>query len=962
MEQGGVAMKKILIFCAALVLALALPLSAAGRKLDAAVSAGPAVKTTLDFESSPGIALGSGGPDGYGYMWIDSDTAGGPAFEWVGITAMEGGSGTNTGIAGDDTMDVINMSPFGFPFYEGSFDVINVSSNGFLSFSYYGYSYPTNLPLPDSNITDGLFLFWDDLDLRIEGSIWYWYDSANARFIVEFYDVLHFGTGGPYSFEVILHADGTILFQYLDMNTPTNSSTIGIQGADGSSNYFLEYYSNGAPFANEVHDSLAIRFAYQKLEHDVKPLNIITPIANVDPGGVIDIEANILNYGLNPESFDVGAEVESSGVVIYQCFEHVSDLDPSEVTAVVFSDPWFVPAGEGLSYDVTVYTMLLGDMNNANDTISLTTRAVTTEKLCIDDGVMVNAYAWLAADNVWGVRYTPPDYPTVIESVWVYILSFGDPYYPWPDAVHQEFQISIFDESGGQPGTELFADTVLADDTPPSWVSAYPNVEITSGDFWVANHQLTSNPTCEGMGVDVAMDYPNLNWGRIGGTWQTYGVSGDLMMCAFVRLLAPHDVATESVDEPGPIVEAEALINPVGTVKNVGKNTESFEVACIIDSAGTTIWADTLPIFNLDPGDSEQIVFSAWQVGPHGVQYGVTIRTILATDQRNGNNAKAVQTNSFKVVYEIASPPTSNPPTIDGIIDFAEWSDANLEDISDILAKYEELNMPGSAMLHVKNDNDYVYFAIDAYFDATRSDWDNMWLFFDDNNDGVFPPPGTNGEGGIGLFYTSLLDLAVYLPLYSDGSTGDMNGVNFPAATAMPIGHEQYEIAIPLGTLPEELNCSPADTVGMLIVVTDTTTDSRETGGWWVQSIDPANWNDPSFYGKLLLSVEVGVEEKHPARKASPTVSFLSQNVPNPFRDCTTVRFGVARDCFVSVDVFDVAGRLVKNIFSGEMSRGLNSATWDGTSEAGVEVSSGTYFIRMAGGRENFVKRVVMVR
>jgi hypothetical protein len=956
-------MRRSLALVAALVLLTALPFAAAARNESATVSAGPAVRTAAP-EPQGKIALGSGGPDGFGYMWIDSDTVGGPAFDWVGITSFEGGSGTNTGMTGDDQMDTINMNPFGFPFYDGSFDRIYVSSNGFLSFTYSGYAYPTNQPLPFVSITDGIFPLWDDMNLGLGGSVWYWYDSVNVRFIIEFYQVMHFASGGPYTFEVILNADGTILFQYLDVNTPTNSNTIGIQGGDGSSNYFLQYYYDGLPFDNEVHDSLAILFAYQKLEHDVKAVNIVSPGTTIDPGSAIDIEANVLNYGLNPETFDVCAEIESAGVIIYQSFQAVTALDTGQIANIVFPDRWYVPAGDGLSYDVSVFTMLIGDLNPSNDTVSIVTRAISTEKLCIDDGTMENAYAFWDADNAWGVRYTPSEYPAKIESVWVYILSAGDPYYPWPDASHQEIQISVYDEAGGQPGTELSADTVLPDDDPPSWVSAYPRVDINSGDFWVVNVQLTDHPGCEGQGVDVTVNNSSQIWARIGGAWQQYGgsVSGDVMICAFVKLIAPHDVSTVSVDVPGQIVEANAAVNPVGTVKNVGQNTESFEVACMVDSAGVTVWGDTLPVFDLDPGNTEQIFFDVWNVGGHGAQYDVTVRTILASDTRSGNDAKAIHTQAFKIIYEIPSPPTAIQPTIDGIIDFAEWSDSNHEDISDILAKYGMLNLPGSAMLYVKNDDNYVYLAVDAPFDMTRTNWDNIWLAFDDDNDGAFPDPGDDSEGVVGLYYTSLLDLAVYMPVYSDGSTGDMSGVNFAAATAMPLGHQQYEMSIPIGPLPEQLNCNPSDTVGMLVGVTDTTEAASETGGWWVQSIAPANWNNPSVYGKLILSTDVGVEETRSAVRTRPAVNFLSQNSPNPFRSTTSLRFGIAEYSHASIDVFDAAGRRLKNLFAGRAAPGTHVVTWDGTTEAGSLVPSGTYFVRMIRGKDSFTRRMVVLR
>ncbi|RMH69835.1 MAG: hypothetical protein D6675_11350, partial [Gemmatimonadetes bacterium] len=70
---------------------------------------------------------GSGGPDWYGYSWIDSDEGGGPSYEWNDISE----SGTLITGLGDDT----NVGPFDlgfdFDYYGQTFNSIRFCTNGF---------------------------------------------------------------------------------------------------------------------------------------------------------------------------------------------------------------------------------------------------------------------------------------------------------------------------------------------------------------------------------------------------------------------------------------------------------------------------------------------------------------------------------------------------------------------------------------------------------------------------------------------------------------------------------------------------------------------------------------------------------------------------------------------------------------------------------------------------------------
>ncbi len=74
----------------------------------------------------------------------------------------------------------------------------------------------------------------------------------------------------------------------------------------------------------------------------------------------------------------------------------------------------------------------------------------------------------------------------------------------------------------------------------------------------------------------------------------------------------------------------------------------------------------------------------------------------------------------------------------------------------------------------------------------------------------------------------------------------------------------------------------------------------------------------------------------------------LRQNTPNPFNPMTTIAYEVpAGGGRVTVEVFDVAGRLVTTLVDGRQDEGVRSVTWDGTDENGDRMATGVYFYRL---------------
>ncbi|HDP99497.1 MAG TPA: T9SS type A sorting domain-containing protein [bacterium] len=91
-----------------------------------------------------------------------------------------------------------------------------------------------------------------------------------------------------------------------------------------------------------------------------------------------------------------------------------------------------------------------------------------------------------------------------------------------------------------------------------------------------------------------------------------------------------------------------------------------------------------------------------------------------------------------------------------------------------------------------------------------------------------------------------------------------------------------------------------------------------------------------------------------------PDTFQLLQNYPNPFNLETTIRYYIPHSDRVNVSIYDVHGRLVKNLISNEMlSRGYHEVYWDGRDQQGNVISSGVYLCMLKS--EENVKAIKLV-
>ncbi|UCF78024.1 MAG: T9SS type A sorting domain-containing protein [Candidatus Eiseniibacteriota bacterium] len=84
-------------------------------------------------------------------------------------------------------------------------------------------------------------------------------------------------------------------------------------------------------------------------------------------------------------------------------------------------------------------------------------------------------------------------------------------------------------------------------------------------------------------------------------------------------------------------------------------------------------------------------------------------------------------------------------------------------------------------------------------------------------------------------------------------------------------------------------------------------------------------------------------------RDSRGSIVYLGKGYPNPFVTSARIAFALKGDGFVPVDlkVFDVTGRVVRTLISGDLTPGQHSVSWNGMSDRGERVSSGVYFYEL---------------
>ena len=93
-----------------------------------------------------------------------------------------------------------------------------------------------------------------------------------------------------------------------------------------------------------------------------------------------------------------------------------------------------------------------------------------------------------------------------------------------------------------------------------------------------------------------------------------------------------------------------------------------------------------------------------------------------------------------------------------------------------------------------------------------------------------------------------------------------------------------------------------------------------------------------------------------------PEKFALYQNYPNPFNPSTVISYDLPSDSDVILNIYDMRGRMIKNLVQQKQDAGRYMVEWQGDDNSGLNVGAGLYIYRMISGNKVFNHKMILMK
>ena len=114
--------------------------------------------------------------------------------------------------------------------------------------------------------------------------------------------------------------------------------------------------------------------------------------------------------------------------------------------------------------------------------------------------------------------------------------------------------------------------------------------------------------------------------------------------------------------------------------------------------------------------------------------------------------------------------------------------------------------------------------------------------------------------------------------------------------------------------------------------------------------------------GNSTTGIDFSLEPIVSSENIVITNAVLGHNYPNPFNPVTNISYSIIETGYVTLEVYNLKGQLVKILINEIKETGEHITSWDGNDNSNKPVSSGVYFYKMKSANYSFTRKMILMK